>query len=76
MKDKTFRTESRRNLFTHGVVILWKPLLQRAVEAHSLFTFKTDISRFLGIRGSKGYEDREGNGSHTSDTILLSGKTG
>lgn len=42
----TFRKEMRRNFFSQGVVNLWNPLPQMAVEVKSLDIFKAQIDRF------------------------------
>eukprot|EP00061_Rhincodon_typus_P013706 g40242.t1 len=58
VKRQLFRTEMRKNF--SQVFNLWKPLLQKAVEARSLTEFKTDIDSFLMIEEIKSSEKKAG----------------
>ncbi len=46
-----YKTEMGRNFLTQRVVGLWNLLPQRAVEAATLNTFKTEIDSFLEVKG-------------------------
>ena len=55
MRGKPFRTEVRRNLFTHRVVNVWNSLPQKVVEAKMLSDFKNKLDFALGAKGIEGY---------------------
>ena len=60
LKRRSFKTEIRRNSFSHRVVNLWNSLLQKDVEARSLSVFETEIDRFLINKGIRGYGEKAG----------------
>ena len=62
-KGQPFRTEIRKNVFTHRVVNLWNSLPQKAVEANSLDAFKRELNRALKDSGVKGNGRRQERGT-------------
>jgi len=58
IRGKMFRTELRRNFFTHRVVNVWNSRLQKVVEAKTLCDFKKKLDIALGAKGIKEFEGK------------------
>ena len=58
IQGRRFRTEMRRNLFTHRGLSLWNSPTQKVVETKTLNVSEGALDTALGAKGIKGYGGR------------------